>query len=155
MRIEKSGLEKLIRDLKRLRFDLLRETSEYIVDLSKALNESYTHSIDELVYDQYEPIRYERTGHIRGAHGALVQTTSLVGERKGLSFYVNEDSVDPVDGETWREKANKLEDGSAKMTVGFDRPFIDETQYRLEWETKRMADALIRKYEMIIKNVGK
>lgn len=154
MRIHNKGLEKLVRDLKRLRFDIMRETATRIVDLNKALNESYTHSIDELVYDEYDPIAYERTLHLRGAHGALVQSVSLSGERKSLKFQINEDSVDPVDGESWRVKANNIEKGSTKMTVGFDRPFVAETQRRLEWETKRMADALINRYEQIIKRMG-
>ena len=154
MKIHNKGLEKLVRDLKRLRFDILRETATHIVDLNKALNESYTHSIDELVYDQYSPIAYERTGHLRGAHGALVQSISSTGERKSLKFYINEDSVDPVDGETWGLKANNIEKGSSRMTVGFDRPFIAETQRRLEWETTRMTNALINRYEQIIKRMG-
>jgi hypothetical protein len=154
MKIHNEGLKKLIKDLKRLRFDLLRESGEYIIDLSRALNESYTHSIDELVYEEYTPEKYERTLHLRGAHGALVQTTNLSGDSKSLSFYIDEQSVDPVDDATWKEKADNVEKGSTKMTVGFDRPFISETQDRLEWETKRMADALIRKYEQIIKRVG-
>jgi len=154
MKIHKGGLEKLVRDLKRLRFDLLRESSETIVDLSKALNESYTHSIDELVYDEYQPINYERTRHLQGEHGARVETMSLSGEMKSYKFYINEDSVDPVDGTTWREKADNVEKGSSRMTVGFDRPFIAQTQDKLEWETQRLSNALIRKYEMIIKRVG-
>lgn len=154
MKIDKKGLEKLVRDLKKMRFDLLRQTSEYILDLNRALNESYTHSIDELVYEEYSPEKYQRTLHLRGSHGALVQTTKLSGDNKSLSFYINESSVDPVDGETWKVKADNIEKGSTKMTVGFDRPFINETQNRLVWETKRMADALIRRYEQIITRVG-
>lgn len=154
MRVEKKGLEKLVRDLKRFRFDILRETSEYMIELSKALNESYTHSIDELVYDEYKPISYERTHHLRGAHGARVEIMEPSGDKKRYRFYIDEDSTDPVDGTTWREKANSIEKGSTEMTVGFDRPFISETQRRLEWETNRMVKALIRKYEVIIKRVG-
>lgn len=154
MKIHDEGLRKLIRDLKRMRFDILRQTSEYIIDLSDSLNQSYTHSIDELVYEEYTPEKYERTMHLRGAHGALIQETKLAGDQKSLKFYINEDSVDPVDGETWRTKADNVEHGSTKMTVGFDRPFIDATQEKLEWETGRMADALIRKFEQIIKRVG-
>lgn len=156
MRIEKSGLEKLVRDLKRLRFDLLRDTSEFIVDLSKSLNESYTRSIDELVYDQYEPIAYKRTLHLRGAHGALIQSATLTGDKKKFEFYIDENSVDPVDGQTWKEKADAVEAGYEKMYgVDFNRPFISETQHRLEWETNRLADALIRRYEDIISRVGR
>lgn len=154
MKFDNKGLEKLIRDLKRMRFDILRQSSEYIMDLSKSLNESYTTSIDELVYDQYNPVHYERTGHLRGAHGALIEINSSKGDLKSYSFYVDEDSRDPVDGETWGEKADNIESGSSKMSIGFDRPFVNQTQDKLEWETKRLADALIRKYEMIIKKVG-
>lgn len=154
MKIDKTGLEKLVRDLKRLRFDLLRESSEMIVDLSKTLNERYTHSINELVYDEYTPEKYQRTMHLRGAHGALVERSQLAGDMKSYSFYIDEDSRDPVDGETWREKADKVEKGSTRMTVGFDRPFIQSTQESLEWETDRLVNALIRKYEQVIKKVG-
>lgn len=155
MRIDKTGLNKLIRDLKKLRFDLLRETTDYMIDLNKVLNESYTRSIDELVYDQYEPITYERTLHLRGAHGALIQNASLVGDKKSLKFYINEQSRDPVDGATWEEKADNIEKGSTKMSVGFDRPFVEETQNKLVWETKRITDALTNRYEQIIKRVGR
>ena len=155
MKIEKKGLERLVRDLKKLRFNLLRETSETMVDLNNTLNETYTRSIDELVYDQYEPIAYERTGHLRGAHGALVQTLDLVGDNKKLKFYIEGSSRDPVDSETWDQKADAIEKGSVKMTVGFDRPFVDETQLKLEWETKRMKDALIARYRKIIRDVGR
>lgn len=156
MRIEKSGLEKLVRDLKRLRFDLLRDTSEFIIDLSKSLNESYTRSIDELVYDEYEPVAYKRTLHLRGAHGALIQNAKLNGNTKSFQFYIDENSTDPVDGETWKEKADAVEAGSEKMFgADFNRPFVEETQNRLEWETNRLADALIRRYEDIIRRVGR
>lgn len=154
MKIEKRGLEKLIRDLKRLRYDILKESNDFMVELSKALNESYTHSIDELVYEEYKPISYERTLHLRGAHGARVEVMEPSGDMKRYKFYINEDSTDPVDGTTWREKADNIEKGSSKMTVGFDRPFISETQRRLEWETNRMTKALIRKYEVVIRRMG-
>lgn len=154
MKIDNKGLEKLVRDLKKLRFELLRETSETMISLSKTLNESYTHSIDDLVYDQYEPVSYERTRHLQGAHGARVEEMELAGERKKYSFYINEDSTDPVDGTSWKEKADNIEQGSSKMSVGFNRPFISETQERLEWETTRLSDALIRKYDQIISRVG-
>lgn len=154
MSLNNNDLKKLVRDLKRMRFDLLRETSEYMVDLNKTLNESYTRSIDELVYEEYSPEKYRRTLHLRGAHGALIQTTQLAGEVKSLKFYINEDSTDPVDGETWRVKADKVEKGSEKMSIGFDRPFISETQERLEWETNRIVVALIRTYEKVIGRMG-
>lgn len=154
MTLHNDDLKKLVRNLKRMRFELLRETSEYMIDLSKALNESYTRSIDELVYDEYSPENYNRTLHLRGAHGALVQKTQLAGEKKSLSFYIDENSTDPVDGETWRDKANNVEKGSTKMTVGFDRPFVSETQEKLEWETNRIVVALIRRYETVINRMG-
>lgn len=154
MRIDNKSLNKLINDLKRLRSDLLRQSSEIIIDLSKSLNESYTHSIDELVYDEYSPMSYERTMHLRGAHGAKVEVMKLVGEEKSYSFYIDENSVDPIDGSTWKEKADKIEHGATEMTVGFNRPFIQETQHSLEWETNRLVHALIKGYERTIKKVG-
>ncbi|QJT70407.1 hypothetical protein [Microcystis phage MaeS] len=153
-KINTKDLEKLVRDLKRMRFDLLRETSEMIIDLSKSLNESYTKSIDELVYSQYEPEIYQRTGHLQGGHGARVEVSNVAGDNKSYSFYINEESRDPVDGTTWGEKADKIEKGATEMSVGFNRPFIDDTQNALVWETDRLTNALIRKYEQVIRNVG-
>lgn len=148
-----NDIVRLTQQLKRMRFDLLRETSEMIVDLSKIVNATLINKIDELVYDQYEPESYERTMHLRGAHGAKVEDSTLNGDIKMFMFYIDENSRDPVDGETWKEKAEKVEKGSTKMTVGFDRPFIQETQEALEWETERLTKALVRKYETIIKRV--
>ena len=155
MNIDLKATEKLVRDLKRMRFELLRKTSEMIVDLSNTLHESYTRSIDELVYDEYTPIKYERTMHLRGAHGALVENVSITGDIKKYSFYIDEKSTDPVDGETWATKADKIEKGSTKMTVGFDRPFVEATQEKLVWETNRLVDSLMKSYEQTIKQVGR
>jgi hypothetical protein len=148
-----NDIVKLTAQLKRMRFDLLRSTSEMIVDLSKIVNETLINKIDELVYDQYEPEKYERTMHLRGAHGAKVEDSIINGDIKMFLLYIDENSRDPVDGETWKEKAEKVEKGSSKMTVGFDRPFISETQDALEWEAERLTKALIKKYETIIKRV--
>lgn len=155
MKIDLKATQKLVRELKRLKFDLLRQSSEMIVDLSKSLNESYTKSIDELVYEQYTPESYERTMHLRGAHGAKVETSSIAGDIKHYAFYIDEKSVDPVDGATWGEKADNIEKGSDKMTIGFDRPFVRDTQEGLVWETERLVNALIRTYERTIKRVGR
>ena len=155
MNIEKSGLERLVRDLKKMQRDLMQKTNKSIIELDKSLNEEYTRSIDELVYEKYDPIEYERTFHLRGGHGALVQDVNLHGTKQWLTFYIDEESRDPVDGTTWSEKAEKIEQGSTKMSVGFDRPFVEKTQERLERETGRTTDELIRKYEDIIRKLGR
>ena len=155
MNIEKSGLEKLIRNLKKMQRELTQETSKEIIELNKSLNTEYTRSVDELVYDKYKPIQYERTFHLRGAHGALVQDIRLSGTKQSLTFYIDEDSRDPVDGETWGEKADKVEQGSTRMTIGIDRPFVEKTQERLKQETNRTTDELIREYENIIGKLGR
>lgn len=155
MNIEKSGLEKLIRDLKKMQRDLMQETNESIIELNKTLNEEYTRSIDELVYKKYQPIKYERTFHLRGGHGALVQDVNLHGTKQGLTFYIDEDSRDPVDGTTWSEKAEKIEQGSTKMSVGFDRPFVTVTQEKLKQEADKTTQELIKKYEEIVGKLGR
>src|SRR5699024_10148319 len=84
--------------------------------------------VDNEVYEKYQPKKYVRTGHLKGRHGAAEEELNLSGDTKNYRFEINESSRDPVDGETWAEKARKVERGSAEMfgTVRPmpDRPFI-------------------------------
>jgi hypothetical protein len=156
LKIDTRKLDRLVRQLKDANQDIMVSANDAIVDLDKIIHEEYERSIDEFVYSEYKPMKYERTYHLRGKHGAAVREINMQGAEKHFRFYIDEDSKDPVDGETWREKANKIESGQMRMNPeSFARPFVEQTQERLEWQLKRTGNETIRKMRRIIGRVGR
>ena len=146
-------LSKLANDLKTIKKEFHTEGRWAIETLHKNITIAYERNIYDLVYDQYDPKVYERTFHLLGGHGAKDEQLQMTGFKKAYTFSIDEDSRDPVDGATWREKADNIENGAEKMTVGFNRPFIKETQQSLMWENKRTADEFEKHMRQVIDKV--
>lgn len=155
MKIDTKASEKLVNKLKQLQQDILNEGNYTVRDLDNILQETYESSVDELVYDQYSPQVYQRTLHLRGAHGAIVKDVELKGYNKTYTFRINENSRDPIDGETWKEKAFNVENGASQMSVGFNRPFIAPTQRKLEYESEKIKKHYIDRVRSFIRKAGK
>lgn len=147
-------LKKLANDLSALKANLENESAKAVESLYKNSRIIYERNIYDLVYDKYSPEWYERTYHLLGGHGALDETVVLNGANKKYEFSIDENSRDPVDGMTWKDKAEKVEKGSKMMFApGFDRPFIDETQKELEKENAKTADEFEKKALTLIDKV--
>ena len=143
-------LTKLANDLKTIKKEFHTEGKWAIESLHKNITIAYERHIYDLVYDQYTPKVYERTYHLLGGHGAKDEQLQMGGFKKSYHFSIDEDSRDPVDGTTWREKADNIEHGAERMMIGFNRPFINETQQSLEWENKRIADEFEKHMRQVI-----
>lgn len=151
-------LSQLSSDLKKLRQQINREGEYATENLYKNASVIFERQVNDLVYEQYDPKNYERTYHLAGGHGAKDEKVKTSGLRKSYDFSIDEDSKDPVDGTTWKEKADAVEHGATEMAFRdgiepFNRPFIDEAQKALEWENKRTADAYERSVNKLIDKI--
>jgi len=153
-------LKKLSKQLKDLKKEINKESTWAVKSLYKSMTVIYEGKIYELVYNQYDPEKYKRTYHLLGGHGAKDELLMASGVHKTYDFSIDEDSRDPVDGTTWREKADAIEHGATEMHFGngqvpFNRPFIDETQRALEFEAKRTADEFERYVNKLLDDIAK
>jgi hypothetical protein len=153
-------LKKLSKDIKNFRQEVNQEGQWVINTLYKNITVIFERSIDDLVYEQYDPEGYQRTYHLMGGHGAIDEEFERAGQHKRYKFSIDEDSRDPVDGTTWGEKAYAIEHGATEMgfkkgTMPFNRPFIKETQETLEWENKRTADQYERSVYKLLNKIAK
>ena len=127
------------------------------IQLQKDIIRNFEQMIDQLVYSVYTIGDYERTFHIRGEHGALKKWLTHSSRKNKFEFYIDEESRDPVDGETWGTKADNLEHGSTNMYGKLnpmpDRPFIDQIQNTLVDIQQRTADELIKNIEKSLKKL--
>lgn len=155
MKLDTKQTENLVQKLKQLQREILQETNGVVNDLDRNLAETYERSVDELVYDQYSPEKYQRTLHLRGAHGALQRDIQLVGYKKNYVFRIDGSSRDPVDGQSWDTKAYNVEHGTTEMSVGFNRPFIAPTQQKLEFETERLRKYYIERIRGFVRKAAK
>ena len=118
------------------------------IQLQKDIVLNFEKMIDQLVYSVYTIGDYERTFHIRGEHGALKKWLIRSPRKNNFEFFIDEDSRDPVDGQTWGEKADNLEHGSTNMYGKLqpmpDRPFINQIQNTLIDIQNKAADELIK-----------
>ncbi|ARC72577.1 hypothetical protein CHCC14600_0205 [Bacillus licheniformis] len=151
-------LKKLSEDLKKLKQHVNRQSQWAVESLYKSTTTIYERHIYDLVYEEYDPVVYERTYHLLGGHGAKDEKINLAGPVKSYDFSIDENSRDPVDGTTWGQKANAIEHGSTEMyfkhdQTPFNRPFVQKTQEALEWENKRTADAFERSVNAIINRI--
>lgn len=141
------SLKKLSNDLRRLKRKSEDSARWGVEHLSKETKVIYEDTVDSYVYNAYDPVEYDRTGHIRGDHGAVKEEVKIGGANPSYKFYIDEESRDPVDGKTWREKADNLEKGVSKMyfkrgQTPFNRPFVNKAQNKVGFELKRTADAV-------------
>lgn len=148
-------LKKLDKKLKDLERDLKELSKETIFDMEREIRTAFETSIENHVYNLYQPIHYERTEHLKGAHGGTVEEITAFGEDLEYSFEVDGSSRDPVDGTTWDEKAYKLEHGGSLMSYPNhkDRPFVDITAEAVESRGERIANRFIREANKLIKQV--
>lgn len=132
-------MKNLVKELEKFQDFVEEKREDTILELYKTTNALYVQAIEQYVYALYIPMDYDRTGHIMGEHGARDE----IADPKRYIFTIDENSTDPVDGMTWRDKADNLEKGSTRMFGNQnpmpDRPFIDETQNILVEHNKVMA----------------
>lgn len=152
------SLAKLSSELKKAKQQINREGEYATESLYKNISVIFERQINDLVYEQYDPESYKRTFHLAGGHGAKDESVKATGLNKSYEFSIDEDSNDPVDGTTWREKADAVERGATEMRFrdgveSFNRPFINETQKAIEWENKRTADAYERSVNNLIDKI--
>lgn len=152
------NLRKLSQELKNLKRKVDQESKWAVEALYKNATTIYERKINDLVYEEYDPLIYKRTQHLLGAHGAKDEEIKMSGSSKKYKFSIDENSRDPVDGTTWKQKADAIEQGDMAFkrgTTPFKRPFINETQNELEWENKRTADELERSVNRMIDKIAK
>lgn len=151
-------LKKLADDLRQFTQKVNKEGLWAVDHLHKEITLSYEKNIFDLVYNQYDPVQYERTYHLLGGHGAKDEMIIRAGKNKKYEFSIDEDSRDPVDGTTWKDKADAIENGAKEMFFSpgitpFNRPFIDKTQKDLEFEVNRTADEFVRYVDDLLKKM--
>lgn len=151
-------LKKLASELKQFKQKVNEEGKWAVNNLHKEITLKYERNIFDLVYDRYDPVKYERTYHLLGGHGAKDEAIIRAGKIKKYEFSIDENSRDPVDGTTWGEKADAIEHGSTQMFFApgqtpFNRPFIKETQKDLEFELKKTADEFVRYVDALLKKM--
>ena len=149
------NLEKLANDLKKLETKLLNLSKDTIFDFEREIRSAFENSIESYVYNLYNPIKYERTGHLKGEHGGVIEEVMTGGRDLEYSFEVDGGSRDPVDGTTWDEKAYKLEHGGTLMSYPKhkDRPFVDITANAVESRGEKLSNRFIREAKKLIEEL--
>lgn len=117
-------------------------------ELFKQVPEMFKQVVELQVYKQYTPAVYKRTRHL-GGQGSQIQNILNRGSVSSYEFYIDEDSRDPVDGSTWRDKANKVESGNMEG-ANFPRPFIDEAQQNIELIANVISERFINDVKSMI-----
>ena len=146
--------KKLANDLKKFREAVKIETYVTLDEFIKNTQITYENCITDKVYKEYTPEKYDRTLHLAGQHGAVYEKYNHSRNKAYYKFSIDEDSKDPVDGTTWRVKANNVEEGKMRMKGGaFKRPFIDETQEELYDEMNDRADEFIKRIERLLDRI--
>lgn len=155
VKVKDDTLEKLASDLKKLENTLRELSYDAINQFEREIRTEFERSIESLVYDKYEPIHYDRTGHLQGEHGGTVEEIQAFSDNLEYSFEVDGSSRDPVDGTTWDEKAYKIEHGSSMMSYPnhSDRPFVDITAQRIETKGESISNKFIRDVEREIRKL--
>lgn len=139
-------LKNLSKNLNTFQNSVNQKANRSSLELQKNANSIYTANTTDLVYERYTPINYQRTYHLLGLNGAIDEVL----KSKEYTFSIDEESRDPVDGETWKKKANNVESGNM-YGVSFPRPFINEIQHKLELENNKIAN----EYEDYVNNLIK
>lgn len=146
--------KKLANNLKKFREAVKVETYATLDDFIKNIQTTFEDCISKKVYEQYDPQNYDRTLHLAGRHGAVYEKYNHSRNKAYYKFSIDEDSKDPVDGTTWRVKANNVEQGKMRMKGGaFPRPFIEETQEELYDEMERLADKYVKNIERLLDRI--
>lgn len=140
IKVDCKDLNHLNRNLKK--YEREERTAVMKMDnyVTENLSQTFYNSIAENVYNKYDPSQYDRTGHLGGRHESFQESTKKIGLTTEFEAFVDGNSRDPVDGTTWDEKANKVESGNMTMREPMKRPFIDETQERMNEELEKLSD---------------